>query len=76
MVGRCPSFMHSNLVQQSGAGACSDEQLWGIESLLPSCALLTCVLFGACVPVQANRNWAALIDDFIDLEFLPKEANR
>ncbi|WIA28266.1 hypothetical protein OEZ86_010821 [Tetradesmus obliquus] len=24
----------------------------------------------------ANRNWAALVDDFIDLEFLPTDANR
>eukprot|EP00878_Enallax_costatus_P022842 GHUV01024272.1.p1 GENE.GHUV01024272.1~~GHUV01024272.1.p1 ORF type:complete len:684 (+),score=139.67 GHUV01024272.1:232-2283(+) len=24
----------------------------------------------------ANRNWAALVDDFIDLEFLPPDANR
>jgi hypothetical protein len=24
----------------------------------------------------ANRNWAALVDDFIDLEFLPADANR
>lgn len=24
----------------------------------------------------ANRNWSALVDDFIDLEFLPTDANR
>ncbi len=24
----------------------------------------------------ANRDWAALIDDFIDLEFLPKDCDR
>jgi hypothetical protein len=30
----------------------------------------------ALLVVQANRNWAALIDDFIDLEFLPADANR
>lgn len=26
--------------------------------------------------LQANRNWSALIDDFIDLDFLPQDANR
>jgi hypothetical protein len=27
-------------------------------------------------PAQANRNWSALVDDFVDLEFLPADANR
>jgi hypothetical protein len=40
-------------------------------------AVPRCMLFClALLVVQANRNWAALIDDFIDLEFLPADANR
>jgi hypothetical protein len=39
------------------------------------------LLWPACPQVSAtihlaNRNWAALVDDFIDLEFLPTDANR
>jgi hypothetical protein len=37
---------------------------------------VSCIFRNPHQPHQANRNWAALIDDFIDLEFLPKDANR
>jgi hypothetical protein len=36
---------------------------------------LCCVQVSATIHL-ANRNWAALVDDFIDLEFLPADANR
>lgn len=52
------------------------------ECVCESCVLDTVhhshhlVLFLGLFDLQANRNWAALIDDFIDLDFLPQDANR
>lgn len=43
--------------------------LTGLPACLPPSLLVSLLL-------QANRNWAALIDDFIDLDFLPADANR
>lgn len=65
----------------AGCSACMSTCHHIIWSLIWGCAcahrLCMCVIVQVSATIHlANRNWAALVDDFIDLEFLPTDANR